>query len=142
MGKYISNIAIIVFLFPILSFNLTTPLECSKVKNGTFYYYSKISRDKVEIERFDSVQLETNTKNGHVLKNKIIWKGDCNYDMYINALSNSKLEQMDSLIATTPASVEIVSVGSAYYVCQWKIKISTKEIEGTDTIYFKIKVNK
>ncbi len=62
--------------------------------------------------------------------------------MYINALSNSKLEQIDSLIATTPASVEIVSVSSAYYVCQWKMKISTKEIEGKDTIYFKIKVNR
>ena len=104
MGKYISNIVIIAFLFPILSFNLTTPPECTKVKNGTFYYYSKISRDKVDIERFDSIQLETNTKNGQVLKNKIIWKRDCNYDMYINALSNSKLEKTDSLIATTPVS--------------------------------------
>ncbi len=142
MGKYISNIVIIAFLFPILSFNLTTPPECTKVKNGTFYYYSKISRDKVDIERFDSIQLETNTKNGQVLKNKIIWKRDCNYDMYINALSNSKLEKTDSLIATTPAFVEIVYVGSAYYICQWKMKILTKEIEGKDTIYFKSKLEK
>ena len=138
MKKYNSYLLIAFFLFFITSFSLKNTNECDKVKNGKFYYYSKISRDKVDIERFDSIQLETNTNNGHLLRNKIIWKGDCKYDMFINALSNSKLKTTDSLIASTPATVEIKKIGTTYYICEWEMKILTKELVGTDTIYFQL----
>ena len=137
MKKYNFYFTIIVLSFFITSFSSTKSNDCAEIKNGKFYYYSKISRDKVDVERFDSMQLETNTKNGHVLRSKIIWINECNYDMYINALSNSKLEKMDSLISVTPTSVEIISVNSTWYICHWKMKILSKEIEGSDTIYFK-----
>jgi len=120
-----------------LSFTYKRLSDCSKIKNGKFYYYSKKSRDKVDIERFDSLQLETNIKTGLILKSKIFWKNDCRYDMYINALSNAKLDKLDSLIASIPASVEIINVQDSFYVCKTKMKIINKDIESTDTIYFK-----
>lgn len=120
-----------------LSFTYKSLSDCYKIKNGKFYYYSKNSRDKIDIERFDSLQLETNIKTGLILKSKIIWKNDCKYDMYINALSNSKLDKLDSLLATIPASVEIINVQDSFYICTTKMKIINKDIESTDTIYLK-----
>jgi hypothetical protein len=121
------------------SFTIKKNLDCSRVKEGSFYYYSKLSRDKVDIERFQNLQLETNTKTGHVLKSKIVWKTDCSYSMYINALSGSKLSKIDSLISTIPASVDIIELVNKHYIAKTKLTIMSKVIESTDTIYFKRK---
>ena len=118
-----------------LSFTFQRKKNCSKVKQGSFYYYSKDSRDKVDIERSDSMQLETVKKTGQILKNKIVWNSDCVYTMYINALSNSKLNKMDSLLASIPISVDIFEVNDQYYVCRSKFTIMGKERETVDTIY-------
>ena len=127
----------IVFSVVILSFAFKDSSDCAKIKNGRFYYYLKRSRERVDIERFDSLQVETNTKNGNILKNKIVWKEDCKFEMYVNAFSDSKLTGLDSLLAATPSTVEITDLYPQYYVCKYKVTILNRNIEGTDTMYFR-----
>ena len=137
MKKYSSYVILTVLWLCTLAFNTQNSKDCAKVKNGNFYYYSKVSRDKVEVQRQGDLQLETDTKTGLALKNKIIWTGDCSYNMYINAFSENKLNKIDSLISITPALVEIIDVQSDHYVCMWKLKVLNKDLQGIDTIYFK-----
>ncbi len=127
-----------VFSLLALSFGHKNFTNCEKVKNGKFYYYTKKTREKINIERLDSLQMEANADGGRVLfKSRIIWKGDCNYDMYINALSTTKLNSPDSLIAATPSHVEIIYVGSAFYICIVKMNVFDTNVQLRDTIYFK-----
>jgi len=127
--------ALIGFSILAMSFIFRKNWDCSKIKNGNFYYYLKESRDKVDIERSGNLQLETVKKTGQILKNRIIWKSDCAYTMYINALSDSKLEKIDSLISTIPISVDIVKIVDRYYICRSKFSIMNVDKEITDTIY-------
>lgn len=111
--------------------------KCQQLKNGKFYYYTKATREKIYIERLDSLQAETDSILGSSpQKSKIVWKSDCKYDMYINAFTESKLAGYDSVIAATPAHVDIVYIGDTFYVCIAKMNVLNKNIELRDTIYF------
>ncbi len=118
------------------SFNCTPSLDCSKVKNGRFFYFSKIDRRKVFIERIDSLQIEIDSKSNEVLRNKIVWQSDCKMQMFVNAFSQTKLSKEDSLYSTKPATIEIVDVRSNFYICIAKFSTSKREYELRDTMYF------
>jgi len=138
MKKIKTHLIIAIFPLLFLSFAYKNLTNCEKIKNGKFYYYAKKTREKINIERFDSLQLETNTKTGgSPIKSKIVWKTACKYDMFINALSESGLTRVDSIIAVTPSHVEIIFIGNAFYVCIAKMNIFNKNLEFRDTIYFK-----
>ena len=69
-------------------------------------------------------------------KNKIVWKADCEFDLYINGMSDKNLTGMDSLIAVTPANVKIIYVGTTYYVCTVHLKILDNDFRLRDTMYY------
>jgi hypothetical protein len=136
MKNTIGYLIILTLPLWLLSFTYTT--DCKKVKNGKFYYYSKMTREKVNIDRIDSLQMETVEDTGSSpLKCKIIWKSECSYDMYLNALSDSKLTGIDSMIATIPAHVEIIFIGDEYYVCIAKMEINENMVEYRDTMFYR-----
>ena len=112
--------------------------DCSKVRNGSFYYYSKANDAKVFIERRDTIQIETNSKLDKVLKSKIVWKDNCSFDLFVNSLCETKLETLDSILAVNPARVEILSITANYYICKSKIDIDAYKfhVETIDTMYF------
>jgi len=68
---------------------------------------------------------------------KVIWKGDCEFDMYLNALSETRLTGTDSIIASTPAHVQIIYVGKTFYICTVKLNVFDKELNLRDTVYFR-----
>jgi hypothetical protein len=111
--------------------------NCEKIKNGKFHYFTKRTRERIDIERFDSLQLETDAKTeGSPLKSKIVWKGECKYDMFINAFTEFKLTGDDSIFATTPSHVSIIYIGDTFYVCIAKLDVFNRDIELRDTVYF------
>lgn len=130
-------IGILTLLF--FSFTNKSSINCEKLKNGKFYYYAKKTRERINILRVDSLQLETGIKKGgdSPIKNKIVWKGNCKYDMFLNALSETKLTETDSIIARTPAHVQIIYIGKIYYVCTVELSVFNKNINLRDTIYFR-----
>lgn len=113
------------------------PPDCKRIRNGNFYYYTKEKRQRVDIYRKDTVQIETSLENGSpLMKSKVIWKGDCQFDMFVNGLSETKLSGTDSLLAVTPAQVQIIYVGKKYYICTAKLNLLSKEIALRDTLYY------
>jgi len=131
------HLIIAIFAFLLLSFTYDEKPNCAKLKNGKYYYYTKKTREKTLVERTDSLQIETNEFGKDVMKNKIVWKGNCKYDMYLNALSDSTLDETDSIIAATPSHVEIIYIGETFYICTAKMNIFNKNLNFTDTIYFR-----
>ena len=130
---------LIISIFPLVFMLLVckNPTDCEKIKNGKFYYYAKKTGEKINIERFDSVQLETEARTGgSPLKSKIAWKGDCKYDMFVNSLSETKLAGFDSIVALTPSHVEVIYIGNTFYVCIAKMEIFNKSMEFRDTVFF------
>ena len=121
----------------LFSFHDNNKVDCKEIKNGKFYYYTKKSRERINVLRKDSLQLEIGTKDTTTIKSRIIWKSDCDYDMYLNALSGTKLTEFDSLIALTPAHVRIIYIGRVFYVCTVIFNLPDKEIKLRDTIYFR-----
>jgi hypothetical protein len=113
--------------------------DCRQIRNGNFYYYTKGTREKVNIYRQDSLQTETDADTDILVhKNKVVWNDDCNFLLYLNAFSDTKLTGDDSIIAATPARVEIIDVKDSFYVCLAKLRIFGKEIVLRDTMYFKL----
>ena len=126
--------SVCLFLF---SFCITHSKNCNDLRNGKFYYFSKKSRERIDVYRFDSLQLETGSNKGDIpQKNKIVWKGDCEYDMYINAFSDTPLTGDDSIIAATPAHAKIIYIDSLFYVCTAKLNVFDKNLQLRDTLYF------
>ena len=135
--KLICFVSIFLLTMLLLFSFRTRQKSCEQIKNGKFYYFSKETRERVNVVRLDSVQVEKTEKPGDKpLKNKISWKADCEFDLYVNALSDEKLTGIDSLIAATPAHVRIIYVGTSYYVCTGHMKIFGKEINLRDTLYY------
>ena len=121
-----------------LSFCFSKPLDCKQVRNGSFYYFAKKTRERVNVYRQDSLHIETDAQNNEVpLKSKIVWKNDCENEMYINAYSDRILTGDDSIIATTPANVKIIHIDKSYYVCIATLNIFGKSFVVRDTLYFK-----
>ncbi len=113
----------------------TSDPECSKIKDGHFYYYAKEGSELVKVSRMDSIQVELRP-NGEELRNRVIWKSDCSFDLFINAYSKIKLSYKDSILATIPVNIEIKSVEKEYYTCLCTMNIFGDTIEILDTLYF------
>jgi len=119
----------------LILFSCIHRMDCSKVKNGKFYYYAKVDGRKIQIERKDSLQIEIDPNSNQILKSKIIWQDDCKFQMFVNAFSDTKLTKEDSLRASTAVPIEIVDIAPTYYVCIAKFSTSKKNYELRDTIY-------
>jgi hypothetical protein len=134
-----TKIHIIIIILSALLFSCArqTTLNCESIKNGKFYYYTKLERERINIWRTDSVQIEAGLTPGETpLKNKIVWRNDCEFDLYLDALSETPLTGTDSIFSTIPTSVEIVYIGKDYYVCKVRMKVYNKKIVLTDTMYY------
>lgn len=108
--------------------------DCAEFKNGKFFSISPVTKDKIIIERNDTLQVETNTETGIIMKSKISWKNPCEYQL--TAMSNSKSLQdgVDSFFSITPIVVKIIDHGKDFYVFQAKIDSANKHVEYSDTI--------
>jgi len=127
---------VLIILVSFISFNSSHFIDCSKVKNGKFYYFAKLDGRKVFIERIDSLQIETDAKTNKVLRSKIIWQNECKFQLFVNALSGFKLSKEDSIKASKPTLIEITGVYSDFYTCIVKFSTLKRDYELKDTMYF------
>lgn len=134
ISNYSLTIGIIVAV--IVSMACDNLSDCDKVRNGNFYYYSKSTREKIIINRKDSLQIEFGQDTRDQITSKIVWKGDCKFDLFINALSDTKLIGDDSIIANTPAHVEIIAITDSFYVCNVEFNVFDTSFRRRDTMHF------
>ena len=105
-----------------LSFIDKPAADCSQYKVGKFYVYNKISKQKVNIERRDSLQIETNAETGDIIIMKVSWRSECEYELLFNYATPkevSKSKRTQTVVETSvdiPLRVKILSGNDEYYV--------------------------
>jgi hypothetical protein len=122
-------------LFIALTFlSCNVSFDCAKYKNGKFYMYSAISKNKIIIERKDTLQFETDTGTGLVTKSKIDWTNPCEYKMTDISSNKTDKDGVDSFFSITPITVTIVSTGKGFYVFRTKVDSADKHVDISDTV--------
>ena len=106
----------------VLSFNSITEVQtCDRYKTGKFYIFNKVNNQRINIERKDSLQIETN-ENGDLTVLKLNWIGPCEYQLFFNYMTPkdiAKSKTVQRVIETSvdlPLQIKILSGTDNYYV--------------------------
>jgi hypothetical protein len=103
------------------NFNKTTEQNCDRYKTGRFYYYNKSIKQRIQIERTDSLQVEK-SENGDITVSKVHWKGPCEYELLFNYMTPKEVSKdgvkkvFESAGANIPLRIRIVSGTDDYYL--------------------------
>lgn len=73
----------IAFAFLFSCGNTGKKKDCSRYKNGSFFYMSRQNNVRIpfRIERADTLQVETNQQTKDIFRYNVRWTGDCNYEL-------------------------------------------------------------
>ena len=106
----------------VLSFNSITEVQtCDRYKTGKFYIFNKVNKQRINIERKDSLQIETN-ENGDLTVLKLNWIGPCEYQLFFNYMTPkdiAKSKTVQRVIETSvdlPLQIKILTGTDNYYV--------------------------
>ena len=106
----------------VLSFNSITVVQtCDRYKTGKFYIFNKVNKQRINIERKDSLQIETN-ENGDLTVLKVNWIGPCEYQLFFNYMTPkdiAKSKTVQRVIETSvdlPLQIKILTGTDNYYV--------------------------
>jgi len=103
-------------------FSKTAEQSCDMYKTGKFYIYNKINKQKINIERRDSLQIETNDVTGDMTILKVTWTGACEYELFFNYMTPKEIskrvdaEKIVESLGSSPLQIKIVSGTESYYV--------------------------
>lgn len=106
----------------ILSFHNKNEMDCDKYKFGKYYIYNKLNGQKINIERRDSLQIETNSETGDITVLKVSWTNECEYELLFNYMTPkdvSKSKNVQRIIETSsnvPLRIKILSGNNSFYV--------------------------
>ena len=95
---------------------------CDMYKTGKFYIYNKLNKQRINIERRDSLQIETNTVTEDITIMKIYWTGPCAYELYFNYMTPKEIskdkntKQLFETSADIPLQVQILSGTDDFYI--------------------------
>ena len=96
--------------------------DCNKYRTGKFYIYNKQSKQRVDIVRKDSLQIETNA-NGDITVLNVKWTGDCQYELLFNYMTPKEVSRtatkqpvFEAERAIVPFRIKILSGTDDYYL--------------------------
>src|SRR5688572_33216135 len=69
--------------------------NCDKYRKGKFYIYDKVKNHKINIERKDSIQIETNEKTGDITILKVKWTDTCEYELFFNYMTPKEVSKRE-----------------------------------------------
>ena len=109
---------------------------CDKYRTGKFYIYNKQSKQKVDIERRDSLQIETNA-SGDITVLTVKWTSDCQYELLFNYMTPKEVSKttakqriFEAEGAVIPLHIKILSGTDDYYVFEAS-KVGFKNLRDT-----------
>lgn len=120
----------------VLSFARITKVQtCDKYKTGKFYIYNRANKQRVNIERKDSLQIETN-ENGDITILKVNWTGPCQYELFFNYMTpkevskDTTVQRIFDSNGETPFQIKILSGTDSYYIFE-AAKMGLKNLRDT-----------
>lgn len=117
--KYLLLLVVVIIVFP--GFSKKAEQNCEVYRTGKFYIFNKVSRQKINIERKDSLQIETN-EDGDITVLKVNWIGQCEYQLFFNYMTPkdiAKSKNVQRVIETSvdlPLQIKILGGTDNYYV--------------------------
>lgn len=120
LSKSLLLFSVIIIFFS--AFNKTAQQNCEKYKAGKFYIYNKTNKQRINIERRDSLQIETNELTGDITISKVKWTGPCDYELFFNYMTpkevskDTTVQRIFDANADTPLQIKILSGTDNYYV--------------------------
>ncbi len=103
------------------AFSKLSKQNCDRYRTGNFYIYNKFNKQRINIERKDSLQIETN-ENGDITVLKVNWTGPCDYELSFNYMTPKEVSKRDTLerivesLGNTPLQIKILSGTEDYYL--------------------------
>jgi len=134
-----NQLKIVVLIVTYLSVTLTACKDysdCTKIRTGKFYYTTKLKRNKVEVYRSDSVQIETDLVTGLVLRSKINWESNCQYSLRIKILTEDNPDSQNQKYVEVPITIKILAVEKEFYTSKALSILGDRKFETIDTFYY------
>ena len=103
-------------------FNKTVNQNCDLYRTGKFYIYNKLNKQKINIERRDSLQIETNEQTGDITVLQVNWSGTCEYELLFNYMTPKEVSKRDTVqkfleaMGNTALQIKILSGTDDYYL--------------------------
>jgi hypothetical protein len=95
-------------------------VDCSAIKTGKFEYRSDLNKDRISVERNDSIQVEKNRSMEFRLRVK--WIDSCTYELSpISFKMEGKKQPLEGASALVIVS-EIIKVTPNYYIAESRTK--------------------
>jgi hypothetical protein len=143
MIQIINNISsrlaltIIAFFYILLAFSAcrSSNNSCAQFKTGHFRYHIKGPEYQAdyEIDRSDSVQVETDVNSGNYSKLSIKWTSPCTYELKLIESTLKFSDTIQQLRKTHSLKTEILSWTKDYYV--FRSKMDKVDFVLTDTLW-------
>ncbi len=118
ISKSLLLFSVIVIAFS--AFNKTAEQNCEVYRKGKFYIYNKLNKQRINIERKDSLQIETNELTGDITISKVKWTGPCDYELFFNYMTPKEVSKDTTAqrifdVNDTPLQIKILSGTDNYY---------------------------
>ena len=121
LGTVLKSISISIVVVALTSFRKTAKQNCDIYKTGKFYIYNKGNKQRINIERRDSLQIETN-ESGDITVLKVKWTSACDYELLFNYMTpkevskDKNVQRIFDANGGIPLQIKILSGTDSYYV--------------------------
>ncbi|MDP4252277.1 MAG: hypothetical protein Q8918_19435 [Bacteroidota bacterium] len=136
MSKGVINFLIALFLSPIILSAQSKALDCSSVREGTFYFYPLKSKGKFVIIRDGSIQKEINPKTSDTSFWKVDWINDCMLNLKFIRSSQPMSSAHKSFFSSHITVIKVLRVAKDYYVFNGGLD-SISRNSAVDTLWLK-----
>jgi len=95
--------------------------NCDMYRTGKFYIFNKVNKQRINIERRDSLQIETN-ENGDITVLKVKWTSACDYELLFNYITpkevskDKNVQRIFDANVDVPLQIKILGGTDSYYV--------------------------
>lgn len=107
--------------------------DYSKFRQGKFELHSKYDNSVTLIQRNDSIQTEYNKSTGHVVKAKIKWTSECEYELQYFQQTTNSTDTIVPFVQARPLKTKIIKATKEY--CVFIASMADTDKTLTDTLF-------
>ena len=127
---------LITFLSPIILSAQSKALDCSSVREGTFYFYPLKSQEQFVIIRDGSIQKEINSKTSDTSFWKVDWINDCVLNLKFIRSNQSMSNAQKFFFSSHITVIKVLGITKDYYVFNGGLD-SISRNSAVDTLWLK-----